>query len=61
MVVAFADEQTLTPALLDCLLHHAQIVQIAGESYRLKDKRKGGQIRPKNWLGAQGGSVLHRR
>jgi DNA replication protein DnaC len=25
------------------LLHHAHIVQITGESYRLKDKRKAGQ------------------
>lgn len=42
---AFADDQTLTAAMLDRLLHHAHIVQIAGESYRLKDKRKAGQTR----------------
>jgi DNA replication protein DnaC len=42
---AFADDQTLTAAMLDRLLHHAHIVQIAGESYRLKDKRKAGQAR----------------
>jgi DNA replication protein DnaC len=40
---AFADDETLTAALLDRLLHHAHIVQIGGESYRLKDKRKAGQ------------------
>jgi DNA replication protein DnaC len=40
---AFADDQTLTAALLDRLLHHGHIVQIAGDSYRLKDKRKAGQ------------------
>jgi hypothetical protein len=40
---AFADDKTLTAALLDRLLHHAHIVQIGGESYRLKDKRKAGQ------------------
>jgi DNA replication protein DnaC len=40
---AFADDQTLTAAMLDRLLHHAHIVQISGESYRLKDKRKAGQ------------------
>jgi DNA replication protein DnaC len=39
---AFADDQTLTAAMLDRLLHHAHIVQISGESYRLKDKRKAG-------------------
>jgi DNA replication protein DnaC len=42
---AFADDQTLTAALLDRLLHHAHIVQIAGDSFRLKDKRKAGQAR----------------
>jgi DNA replication protein DnaC len=40
---AFADDQTLTAAMLDRLLHHAHIVQISGESYRPKDKRKAGQ------------------
>jgi DNA replication protein DnaC len=40
---AFADDQTLTAAMLDRLLHHAHIVQITGESYRMKDKRKAGQ------------------
>lgn len=39
----FADDQTMTAAMLDRLLHHAHIVQITGESYRLKDKRKAGQ------------------
>jgi DNA replication protein DnaC len=38
----FADDQTLTAAMRDRLLHHAHIVQISGESYRLKDKRKAG-------------------
>ncbi len=42
---AFADDQTLTAALLDRLLHHAHIVQISGESYRLKEKRKAGQVK----------------
>lgn len=40
---AFADDQTMTAAMLDRLLHHAHIVQISGESYRLKDKRRAGQ------------------
>ncbi len=29
--------------MLNRLLHHAHIVQITGESNRLKDKRKAGQ------------------
>ena len=40
-----ADDQTLTAAMLDRLLHHAHIVQISGDSYRLKDKRKAGTLR----------------
>lgn len=43
---AFADDQTLTAALLDRLLHHAHIVQISGNSYRLKDKKMAGTVPP---------------
>lgn len=43
---AFADDTTLTAALLDRLLHHAHIVQISGESYRLKDKKNAGIAPP---------------
>jgi DNA replication protein DnaC len=39
---AFAGDAVLTAAMLDRVLHHATIVQIAGESYRLKDKRRAG-------------------
>lgn len=39
---AFADDQALTAALLDRLLHHAHIVQISGNSYRLKGKTAAG-------------------
>ncbi|WP_160328077.1 ATP-binding protein, partial [Xanthomonas phaseoli] len=41
---AFAGDTTLTAALLDRLLHHANVIQIKGESFRLKDKRKAGLI-----------------
>jgi IstB-like ATP binding protein len=47
---ALADDQTLTAAMLDRLRHHAHIVQIRGESYRLKNKRKAGN--------ATGGEVV---
>jgi len=43
---AFAGDRVLTAAMLDRLLHHAQVVQIQGESYRLKDKRKAGIVGP---------------
>lgn len=39
---AFADDPTLTAAMLDRLLHHAHIVPFRGDSYRLKDKRRAG-------------------
>ena len=28
------------------LLHHSQVIQIQGDSYRLKDKRKAGIVGP---------------
>jgi DNA replication protein DnaC len=41
---AFAGESVLTAAMLDRILHHASVVPIQGESYRLKDKRKAGLL-----------------
>jgi len=43
---AQAVDRVLTAAMLDRLLHHAQVIQIQGESYRLKDKRKAGIVGP---------------
>ncbi|WP_334469160.1 IS21-like element helper ATPase IstB [Arsenophonus sp. PmNCSU2021_1] len=40
----FADDATLTAAMLDRLLHHSHVLQLSGESYRLKDKRRSGAI-----------------
>jgi DNA replication protein DnaC len=39
---AFAGDAVLTAAMLDRVLHHATVVQITDESYRLKDKRRAG-------------------
>ncbi|MFN9729897.1 MAG: ATP-binding protein, partial [Pseudomonadota bacterium] len=39
-----ADDSALAAALLDRLLHHAHVIPLQGESYRLKDKRKAGLI-----------------
>jgi DNA replication protein DnaC len=39
---AFAGDAVLTAAMLDRLLHHATLVQIQGDSWRLKEKRKAG-------------------
>jgi len=41
---AFAQDTTLTAALLDRLLHHSHLIQIQGDSYRLKEKRKSGVL-----------------
>jgi DNA replication protein DnaC len=41
---AFAGDSVLTVAMLDRLLHHSTIVNIVGESYRLKDKSKAGLL-----------------
>jgi hypothetical protein len=39
---AFAGDAVLTAAMLDRILHHATAVQIVGDSYRFKDKRRAG-------------------
>jgi DNA replication protein DnaC len=39
---AFAGDRVLTAAMLDRILHHSTIINIIGESYRLKDQRKAG-------------------
>ena len=40
----FADDATLTAAMLDRLLHHSHVIPIQGESYRLRDKRRAGLV-----------------
>lgn len=38
------DDEALTAAIMDRLIHHSQIININGDSYRLKQKRKAGII-----------------
>ncbi|HFD12010.1 MAG TPA: transposase, partial [Crenotrichaceae bacterium] len=38
----FADDTALTSALLDRVLHHSHILQIKGDSYRIKEKKQAG-------------------
>ena len=46
---AVFSDQVIATAILDRLLHHATILKIKGESFRLKEKRKAGIIgRPLN-------------
>lgn len=40
----FGGNTTLTAAMLDRILHHSHIVQIKGDSYRLKQQRKAGHF-----------------
>ncbi len=40
----FATDSVLTAAMLDRLLHHAHVVPIQGDSYRLKEKRRAGLL-----------------
>ena len=39
-------DTVIAGAILDRLLHHASTIQIKGESYRLKEKRRAGLLRP---------------
>lgn len=47
-------EHTLAAAILDRLLHHSTTINIRGESYRLKERRKAGLLPPP----AQEGAVV---
>jgi len=40
------NDQVLATAILDRLLHHCTTLNIKGESYRLKEKRKAGMFGP---------------
>jgi DNA replication protein DnaC len=35
-------DATVAAAMIDRLVHHAEVVNLKGESYRLKDKIRGG-------------------
>ncbi len=41
----FGDE-VVAAAMIDRLVHHAEIVSLRGESYRLKDKELGARPQP---------------
>jgi len=40
----FAGDKVVTTAILDRLLHHSHIINIQGDSYRLKEKKESGII-----------------
>ena len=39
-------DTVIASAILDRLLHHATTINIKGDSYRLKEKRRAGLLRP---------------
>ena len=39
-------DQVVATAILDRLLHHSHVLTIRGESYRLREKRRSGLLRP---------------
>ena len=41
-------DQAIATAILDRLLHHSTTLNIKGESYRLKEKRKAGLLKEKS-------------
>jgi DNA replication protein DnaC len=52
-----AGDSVIASAILDRLLHHSTTINIKGESYRLKDKRRAGLIQPPPTL-PEGGDAM---
>ena len=40
----FANDKVVTTAILDRLLHHSHVINILGDSYRLKEKKEAGLV-----------------
>jgi hypothetical protein len=47
----------MTAAILDRLLHHAHVVMVSGESYRLRERRKAGIKLPSSKAKIQVGQI----
>ena len=52
-------DQVLASAILDRLLHHSTTVNIKGESFRLREKRKAGLVAPASAFPAKEGSNVN--
>lgn len=50
-------DRVITTAILDRLLHHAVILNIRGNSYRLKEKLKAGLVRAADDSSQPGGEI----
>ena len=42
--VSLLGDNVIATAILDRLLHHSYVINIRGDSYRLKDKRQSGLL-----------------
>ena len=51
-------DSVMATAILDRLLHHATTINIKGESYRLKEKRKAGLLGKKASATTTGGEIM---
>lgn len=40
----FGGDKIVTTAILDRILHHSHVINIQGDSYRLKEKKESGLI-----------------
>jgi DNA replication protein DnaC len=40
------NDSLVATAILDRLLHHSHVITIRGDSYRLREKRRSGLIKP---------------
>ena len=47
----------IATAILDRLLHHSTVVNIKGESYRLKEKQRAGLLRKNQDMALTGGDI----
>ena len=43
-IYIFGGDKVVTTAILDRILHHSHVINIQGESYRLKEKKESGII-----------------
>ena len=53
-------DSIIATAILDRLLHHSTTINIRGESYRLKDRRKAGLVPPRGQEGAEAAALWPR-
>ena len=52
----FADDAVMASAALDRLLHRSTVINIKGDSYRLRDRRRAGAGHPDDRHGEEGGA-----